>query len=80
MDKSTGTLFEYENDLADIMRDDFYPTVIVFAVAMVAILMIVGAPKHGTVAYDCRLAEISPDFPIDVKQQCRELFKKAVNK
>ena len=30
-------------------------------------------PKHGTVAYDCRIAEISPDFPPDVKEQCRRL-------
>jgi hypothetical protein len=30
-------------------------------------------PKHGTVVYDCRLAEISPDFPTEVKEQCRKL-------
>jgi hypothetical protein len=23
--------------------------------------------------YDCRLAEISPDFPIDVKEECRRI-------
>jgi len=31
------------------------------------------APK-GTY-YDCRLSEISPDFPIQVKEQCRQLRK-----
>jgi hypothetical protein len=30
-------------------------------------------PKHGVVVYDCRLAEISPDFPVDVKNECRKL-------
>jgi hypothetical protein len=29
-------------------------------------------PKHGVVVYDCRLAEISPDFPIEVREQCRK--------
>ena len=30
-------------------------------------------PHHGTVVYDCRMAEISPDFPNEVKEQCRKL-------
>jgi hypothetical protein len=25
--------------------------------------------------YDCTLAEISPDYPIEVKQECRRLLK-----
>jgi hypothetical protein len=29
-------------------------------------------PKHGTIMYDCRLAEISPDYPIQVKEACRK--------
>ena len=24
------------------------------------------------VVYDCRIAEISPDYPVEVKQKCRE--------
>lgn len=27
------------------------------------------------VTYDCRLAEISPDYPLIVKEQCRKLLK-----
>ncbi len=27
------------------------------------------------VRYDCRMAEISPDFPVEVKQQCREMYR-----
>jgi len=41
---------------------------------MCAILYIlVSVPIHGTRAYDCRLAEISPDYPLTVKQECRKL-------
>jgi hypothetical protein len=27
------------------------------------------------VIYDCRLAEISPDYPQAVKEECREMMK-----
>ena len=31
-------------------------------------------PKHGDVIrYDCSISEISPDFPLEVKEQCRKL-------
>lgn len=30
-------------------------------------------PKKSEMRYNCELAEISPDFPADVKQRCREL-------
>lgn len=30
---------------------------------------------HTTVTYDCRLAEISVDYPVAVKQMCREKLK-----
>jgi hypothetical protein len=36
-------------------------------------------PKNVTVQYDCRLAEIAVDYPIQVKQQCRLKMKKGVN-
>jgi hypothetical protein len=28
---------------------------------------------HVTVRYDCSIAEISPDYPIQVKEACRKL-------
>lgn len=28
---------------------------------------------HGVKKYDCSIAEISPDYPIDVKEACRRL-------
>lgn len=32
-------------------------------------------PKQGMV-YDCRLSEISPDYPPAIKNECRELMSK----
>ena len=31
------------------------------------------AYPHITVRYDCSISEISPDFPIEVREQCRKL-------
>jgi len=31
------------------------------------------AYPHVTVRYDCSIAEISPDYPIQVKEACRKL-------
>lgn len=37
-------------------------------------LIVVLQPKKGDVkVYDCSLAEISPDYPIEVKIGCRKL-------
>ena len=30
-------------------------------------------PKHGVVVYNCSIAEISPDYPVSVKEECRKL-------
>lgn len=30
-------------------------------------------PRHSVIVYDCRLAEISPDYPVEVKNECRKL-------
>jgi len=31
--------------------------------------------EHRTIRYNCSLAEISPDFPLTVKEECRKLKK-----
>lgn len=36
-------------------------------------------PMHGTRVYNCSIAEISPDYPLDVKQECRKLNAKKIN-
>jgi hypothetical protein len=45
---------------------------------VVAAILIFGGyfyflPKHGEVVYNCSIAEISPDIPIKVKEECRKL-------
>jgi hypothetical protein len=45
---------------------------VLFVLAFWALFFLV-IPKHGKVVYDCRMSEISPDFPIEVKEQCRKL-------
>jgi hypothetical protein len=38
-------------------------------------LMNILPSNNHTIAYDCRLAEISVDYPQQVKEQCRKLLK-----
>lgn len=33
--------------------------------------------KQHAVRYDCSIAEISPDYPLEVRQKCREMLAKA---
>lgn len=32
-------------------------------------------PRKSEVVYNCDIAEFSPDIPLEIKKQCRELFK-----
>jgi hypothetical protein len=51
---------------------------IVSAILLVAVLLFMYIDRDETdtgVAYDCRLAEISVDYPQTVKQQCRKLLE-----
>ena len=49
--------------------------------ALVGLLVILMLPviwafiprHHGEVMYNCSLVEISPDIPVEVKEQCRKL-------
>jgi hypothetical protein len=48
--------------------------IIVFTVWIgIAVLYTKLLPKHGEVVYNCSIAEISPDFPLKVKEECRKL-------
>jgi hypothetical protein len=48
----------------------FFLLVIVYCVIIYFIFTV---PTHGTRVYNCSIAEISPDYPLDVKQECRKL-------
>jgi hypothetical protein len=44
------------------------------AVILVFAIAIMFMPKKGDViTYNCSIAEISPDIPLEVKEQCRKL-------
>jgi hypothetical protein len=47
-------------------------------VFLIGLLVIVPIPREMT--YDCRIAEISPDIPIAVKNECRKVAKNINNK
>lgn len=46
--------------------------VAVFAAILLMSTVLAHLPRHGEVVYNCSIAEISPDIPIEVKQECRK--------
>ena len=44
---------------------------VVLLSAIIAIMA--GTDMHGVKRYDCSLAEISPDYPVQVKEACRRI-------
>jgi hypothetical protein len=50
-------------------------------IAVIAIAFLISIPiiflslpkKGDVIRYDCSISEISPDFPLEVKEQCRKL-------
>jgi len=60
------------------MAKDMFWTTVTFAV-LLTILALAFWPadvRHVTVKYDCGIAEISPDYPVAVKEQCRKRMTK----
>jgi hypothetical protein len=46
----------------------------VIAIIIVFALAFMFMPKKGDmIRYDCSISEISPDYPIEVKEKCRKL-------
>ena len=58
------------------LMEQYFPA---FLLALLAVGWIAGgfwfafSTSPRTIVYDCRLSEISPDFPTEVKEQCRKL-------
>jgi hypothetical protein len=49
----------------------------IVSVAMVVLLgYLLNQMKHDTIIYNCQIAEISPDVPPKVKEECRKLMSK----
>jgi len=49
--------------------------IIMFVIMMGALVFIALQQDKRTVMYNCSLAEISPDFPIEVRNECRKRMK-----
>ena len=49
--------------------------IIVSVLIAVTILVSTNFGAGRTVVYDCRMAEFHPDYPIEVKQECRRLMR-----
>lgn len=48
--------------------------VISFVLLLVlCVYVIISTPEKQYKVYDCSLSEISPDYPIEVKEECRKL-------
>lgn len=60
--------------MSDTSKREIVKTVIGFILACLClILTVIFVPKHGTKVYDCSIAEISPDYPVEVKNECRRI-------
>jgi hypothetical protein len=49
--------------------------IVIIGLSLVAIMAVFSDFYPEGKVYDCTLAEISPDYPIEVKQECRRLLK-----
>jgi hypothetical protein len=55
-------------------RESLERLAIAVAFLIALLLVVLYMPRKGDiVVYDCRISEISPDFPIEVRNQCRSL-------
>jgi hypothetical protein len=52
-----------------------WPTLLVLGSALFGLLYGIHSYLPREVRYDCGIAEISPDVPVAVKEQCRKLRK-----
>ena len=55
-------------------RETVEIAVIAIAFLIAVPIIFLSLPKKGDViVYNCSISEISPDFPLEVKEQCRKL-------
>jgi len=55
------------------MKDKLIFVSVFLSIAVMSTIFALVLPKHGEVVYNCSIAEISPDIPVEVKEQCRKL-------
>ena len=57
------------------MKSDMV-AVIIAVLILSGWMVTISTVQNHIIKYDCRLAEISPDFPPSVKEQCRKLMER----
>ena len=55
------------------MKNELLIIVSVFLSILIMATVMALLPRHGVVVYNCSIAEISPDIPLKVKEECRKL-------
>ena len=50
------------------------------AIVLLGSLVFLFVDKPKSTVYDCSISEISPDYPIEVKEECRKLRAKNFQK
>ena len=61
--------------MPDTTKREIIGIIVIIAGFIIAIpIVFLSLPKKGDViVYNCSISEISPDFPLEVKEQCRKL-------
>jgi hypothetical protein len=59
---------------------DFYGVVVLGVIGFIFAIWWNYSNPHLVVKYDCSIAEISPDYPVAVKEGCRKLRAENYNK
>ena len=68
---------DYITDYSKPFGEQMIKTIILSVIiVLISIVFLIIMPKPQGVTYDCRLAEISPDYPIEVKNECRKRMSK----
>lgn len=73
-DKLGDHAFRYY-DLWQLIKQNWQDAIVItlaFILFLATIILYVKVEPKGKV-YDCSLAEISPDYPIEVKNECRKI-------
>lgn len=59
-------------------RETVEISIMIIATIIAVILVIFFLPSQRSKVYDCSLAEISPDFPPQVREECRRIRAKNI--
>jgi len=62
--------------MSNINKRQIVEYLFVAVVAIVSMVFFIMAPPERSRVYDCSISEISPDYPMEVKEQCRQLRAK----